>query len=244
MGKANVGTYTHFPLKQTIFPDMWKAAQLPQRMDDRTFLLSHVECDNDHQRAFKRTANEITTRGQEKTPLLEKAHLWYSMGDRMHSIGKISVFAIIVPTSEVIQSMERRGYALLEELRKALQPLILQYPQLTQKDLNDFHDGDAETLGPEYMLDVMDSFHRLTQIRQFGQSHWRCLCTRGFRHMACHHSTLISALWDPDVVNIVEWREHTVIGEGFSNFSNGYRNIGELEVWRSLERFGEYFGEK
>jgi hypothetical protein len=80
----------------------------------------------------------------------------------MHPIGKMSVSAIIVPTSEVIRSMERRGYVLLEELREALQPLILQYQKLTHKDLNDFYDGDTGTLGPEHMLDVMDSFHRVT----------------------------------------------------------------------------------
>jgi hypothetical protein len=175
---------------------MWKAAQ---RMDDRTLLLSHIECNYDHQRAFKKIAEEIAACGQEKTPLLEKIRLWYGMGGNMHSIGKMSVSAIIVPTSEVIRSMERRGYVLLEELREALQPLILQYQQLTHKDLDDFYDGDTGTLGPEHMLDVMDSFHRLTPIRQFGQIHWRCPCTWGFRHMACHHTALFSALWDPDV---------------------------------------------
>jgi hypothetical protein len=69
------------------------------------------------------------------------------MFGNMHSIGKISVSGIIVPTSKVIQSMERRGYVLLEELREALQPLILQYQQLTHKDLNEFYDGDTGTLG-------------------------------------------------------------------------------------------------
>ncbi len=88
---------------------------------------------------------------------------------------------------------------LLEELREALQPLILQYQQLTHKDLFDFYDRDTGTLSPEHMLDVMNSFHRLSPIRQFGQIHWRCPCTWGFRHKAFHHTALFSALWDPDV---------------------------------------------
>ncbi len=81
--KSNEGTCTHFPVKPTILPDMWKAAQ---RMDDRTLLLSHIECNYDHQRAFKRIAEEIAACCQEKTPLLEKIPLWYGMGGNMHSI--------------------------------------------------------------------------------------------------------------------------------------------------------------
>ncbi len=68
---------------------------------------------------------------------------------------------------------------LLEELREALQSLILQYQQLTYKDLDCFFDGDTGTLGPEHMLDIMDSFHLLTPIRQFGEIHWRYPCTWG-----------------------------------------------------------------
>jgi hypothetical protein len=68
---------------------------------------------------------------------------------------------------------------LLEELCEALKPLILQYQQLTHKDLDDFYDGDTGTLGPKYMLDVMNSFHQLTLIMQFRQIHWRCPCTWG-----------------------------------------------------------------
>ncbi len=50
LDKSNGGTNTLFPVKPTILPDMWKVAQ---RMDDRTLLLSHIECNYDHQRAFK-----------------------------------------------------------------------------------------------------------------------------------------------------------------------------------------------
>jgi hypothetical protein len=45
----------------------------------------------------------------------------------------------------------------------------------------------------------MDSVHRLILIRHYGQTHWRCLCKWDFRHMACHHSALLSALWGPYV---------------------------------------------
>jgi hypothetical protein len=90
-------------------------------------------------------------------------------------------------------------FVLLDELKEALQPLRLQYQQLTYKDLDDFYDGDTADMGPEHMIDVMEGFHRLTPIHKFGQLHARCCCTKGFRNLACHHSALLSALWDPDV---------------------------------------------
>ncbi len=91
--KSNGGTCTHFRMKPTILPDMSKAVQC---IDDHTLLLSHIECNYDHQRAFKRIAEEISACGQEKTPLLKKIRLWYGIGGKMH---KMSVSAIIVPTS-------------------------------------------------------------------------------------------------------------------------------------------------
>ncbi len=125
--------------------------------------------------------------------------IWYSIVGSMHSIGKMSVTAIIVPTSQIICNLERRGYTLLEELREALQALIVQYQQLIHKVLNDFYDGKTGTMGAKHMLDVMDSSQRLTSIRQSGQMHWKCQCTLRFRNMGCHHSALYSASWDPAV---------------------------------------------
>jgi hypothetical protein len=65
--------------------------------------------------------------------------------------------------------------------------------------LDDYYDGETVNMGPGHMLDVMESFHRLTPIPKFGEQHWKCCCTNGFRHMACHRSALLSALWDPEV---------------------------------------------
>ncbi len=67
----------------------------------------------------------------------------------MQAMGKMGVSAIVVPTGQVGYLVERRGYTLLEELHEALQPLIVQYPQLTYKDLYDFDVGVTGTLGPE-----------------------------------------------------------------------------------------------
>jgi hypothetical protein len=79
-------------------------------------------------------------------------------------------------------------------------PLRLQYQQLTNKDLDDYYDGEAAAMGPGQMLDVMESFLRLTLLHKFGQQHWTCCCTKGFRNMVCHCSALFSALWDPEVL--------------------------------------------
>ena len=150
------------------------------------------------QLAWEKFTDEIAACGAE-TPLPEKIRLWYDMGGNMQAIAKMSVAAIIMPTTQTIRSMERRGYLLIEDLKEALQPLRLQYQQLTYKDLDDFYDGDTASLGPGNMLDLMESFHRLTPIHKFGQVHTRCCCPKGFRNLACHHSALLSVLWDPEV---------------------------------------------
>ncbi len=122
--------------------------------------------------------------------------LWYGMGGNMHSTGEMSVSAIIVPTTQLIKSMERRNYILLMDIEEAIMPPCLQYQQLTNKDLDDYYDGETAAMGPGHMLDVMKSFHCLTPIHKFGEQHWKC-CTKGFRNMACNCSALFSALWGP-----------------------------------------------
>ncbi len=48
------------------------------------------------------------------------------------------------------------------------------------------------------MLNVMESFHSLTSMaRSLGWIAFTCPCNDGFRCLACCHSTLFSALWDP-----------------------------------------------
>ena len=66
----------------------------------------------------------------------------------MHSIGKMSVSAIIVPTTQLIKSMERRNYILLTDIEEAIIPLRHQYQQLTNKYLDDYYDGDTAAMGP------------------------------------------------------------------------------------------------
>ncbi len=80
----------------------------------------------------------------------------------MHSIGKVSVTAIYVPTTRTIKGLEKRGFSLIDELQEALQPLRLQYQQLTNKDLDDHYDGDTAAMGPKHRLHVMECFYRLT----------------------------------------------------------------------------------
>ncbi len=92
-----------------------------------------------------------------------------------------------------------RNYILLEDIEEAIKPLRLQYQQLTHRDLSDYYDGDTSAMGPGHMLDIMESFHRLTPMHKFGEMHWRCCCTKGFRNLACHHTVLFSALWDPEL---------------------------------------------
>jgi hypothetical protein len=91
------------------------------------------------------------------------------MGCNMHSIGKMSVSVIIVPTTQLIKSMERRNYILLTDIEEAIMPLRLKYQQLTNKDLDDYYDGETAAIGPGHMLNLMESFHRLTPIHKFGE---------------------------------------------------------------------------
>jgi hypothetical protein len=52
-----------------------------------------------------------------------------------------------VPTTGTIKGLEKRGYSLIYELQEALQPLRLQYQQLTNKDLDDYYYGDTAAMG-------------------------------------------------------------------------------------------------
>ena len=132
--KANAELNTSFVGRPSFEPEMWRMAQL---LDSRTLSLSHIECNYDQQRAWKKITVEIAAIGEADTPLTEKIRLWYGMGGNMHSIGKMSVSAIIVPTTQLIKSMERRNYSLLKDIEEAIKPLRLQYQQLTHKDLDD-----------------------------------------------------------------------------------------------------------
>jgi hypothetical protein len=133
-----------------------------------TLTLSHIECNYDQQCAWEMITDEIAAIGEAETPLTEKILLWYGTGCNMHSIGKTSVSAIIAPTTQLIKSMERRNYILLTDIEEAIMPLRLQYQQLTNKDSDDYYDGETAAMGPRHMLDVMESFHRLTPIHKFG----------------------------------------------------------------------------
>jgi hypothetical protein len=191
--KTNEGCGTAFPSAPTITDDMWKHAQL---IDTRTFLLSTVECNPDLQRGFNLVTEAIAAYGEATTPLPEKIRLWQSDGNSMDHLPKTSFTAIIVPTTSIIKQLEKKGYKLILDLKEALVPLVLQYQQLMYKNLDDFYDGDTACLGPSHMLNIMEAFHRLTPIRKFGGLQWRCVCTKGFRCMACGHSLLFSCLWD------------------------------------------------
>jgi hypothetical protein len=49
------------------------------------------------------------------------------------------------------------------------------------------------------MFNVMECFHRLTPMHKCGVLHWKCFCTNCFRKLACRHTALFSAPWDPEV---------------------------------------------
>ncbi len=68
----------------------------------------------------------------------------------------------------VIKGLEKRGYSIIDELQEALQPLRLQYQQLTNKDLDDHYDGDTAAMGPKHGLDVIECFYRLTLMHNGG----------------------------------------------------------------------------
>jgi hypothetical protein len=108
--------------------------------------LSHIECNNDQQRAWKKITDEITAIREAETPHTKKILLWHGMGGNMHSIGKMSISAIIVPTTQLIKTMERRNYILLKDIEEAIMPLRLHYQQLTNKDLDDYYDGEAAVM--------------------------------------------------------------------------------------------------
>ncbi len=85
------------------------------------------------------------------------------------------------------------------ELEEEIKPMLLQYQMLSNKDLDDYFEENPGT-GPSHMLDVMESFHRITPIsRSLGGISFTCPCCDGFRCLACCHSILFSALWDPKI---------------------------------------------
>jgi hypothetical protein len=124
--------------------------------------------------------------------------MWQGDGNKM-SIPKTNIKGILVPTKYCISLLERKGSTAFTEIGEELRPLLLKYQRLTYKTLNDYFEDNPGT-GPSHMLDVMECFHHITPMaRSLGEITFTCLCDDGFRCIACCHTTLFSALWDPKV---------------------------------------------
>jgi hypothetical protein len=194
MGKlcnANDGLNTSFPSCPIFEPEMWRMAQ---RLDSSTLSLSlaHIECNYINSVPGRRSPMRSQLSERLRHPFQRRLGCGTAW-----AAPQMSISAIIVPSTQLIKSMERRNYILLKDIEEAIMPLHLQYQQLTNKDLDDYYEGNTAAMGPGHMLDVMESFHRL--IHKFGQQHFKCCCTKGFRNMAGHRSALFSALWGPEV---------------------------------------------
>jgi hypothetical protein len=115
----------------------------------------------------------------------------------MAQIPKTNITSILVVTTHYNRSLEKRKISALIEIEEEIKPMQLQYQMLTHKNLDDYFEENPGTR-PSHMLDVMESFHSLTPMArsQDGIS-FTCPCNDGFRCIACCHSTLFSALWDP-----------------------------------------------
>ncbi len=122
---------------------------MAQHLDSSTLILSHIDSNYYQQLAWQKITEEIVACEEADTPLQEKIWLWYCMGGNMHSIGKMIVAAIydMPTTGTIIKELERQGYSLIDELQEAIQPLRLQYQQLTNKDLDDYYYGDTAAMG-------------------------------------------------------------------------------------------------
>jgi hypothetical protein len=186
---------TTFPSAPTITSEMWKGAQ---NLDVRTLQLSYLKCNPQLRLAFSKVADQISAYGEIETPIFEKIRMWHADGNNMSHTLRTNIKGILVPTTYSIRSLEKKkGTMALTDIEEELNPMLLQYQMLTYKTLNDYFDKNPGT-GPSHMFDIMESFHRLTQIsRILGQIAFTCPCDDGFRCMACCHSTLLSALWDP-----------------------------------------------
>jgi hypothetical protein len=67
--KANAELNTNFVGRPSFEPEMWRLAQ---RLDTRTLSLSHIECNYDFQRAWKKITDEIAAIGEALPACLEE----------------------------------------------------------------------------------------------------------------------------------------------------------------------------
>jgi hypothetical protein len=183
-----------FPSAPTITSEMRKGAQ---NLDVRTLQLSYLECNPPLRRAFSKVAYQISGYGESETLILEKIRLWHPDGNCMAQIPRTNIKGILVPTTHYIRSLEKKKISALMEMEEEIKPMQLQYQMHTHNDLDDYFEENPGT-GPSHMFDFMESFHRLTPMaRSLGGISFTCPCSDGFRCVACCHSTLFSALWDP-----------------------------------------------
>ena len=200
----------HLRSVPVIRSEIWKEVQ---RIDTRTLMLTFCEADAATQKTFDRAMDAIAAEGTDETSLMTKIAMWQDRGQQI-KIARTSCISFIVPTTKIIRRRYKIGCHQLMDNEAELTPLRVKYQLLTSKrgELQEFYDT-YPGLGPEHMLDIMDSFCRLTPlptnlkceaVGEDGRSEgcaltFKCPCRDCFIGYACSHNVLFSAVWDSKI---------------------------------------------
>jgi hypothetical protein len=114
----------------------------------------------------------------------------------MAQIPRTNLKGILVPTTHYSRSLEKKKISALIELEEEIKPMWLQYQMLTHKTLDDYFEENPGTR-PSHMLDVIESFHRLTPMAQsLGGISFTCPCNVDFGVLpvAIEHCFLLSGI--------------------------------------------------
>jgi hypothetical protein len=116
------------------------------------------------------------------TPLMEKIRLWQDGGNAI-DVALTKCTSIIMPTSQIVRKLERKGHSTLLALEAALFPLLEEYRLLTSKSMDGYFKNYPDR-GVEHMLDLMECFYSLMPLQRKNRwQAWMCCCQKGFTHV-------------------------------------------------------------
>jgi hypothetical protein len=187
--ETNEHVFCNVPVLQ---PEMYTALQ---ETDVRVLQLCYVEGDAASRKTFARKMDAIAAEASALTPLMEKIRLWQDGGNAIE-IARTKCTSIIMPTSQIVRKLEKKGHSTLLALEAALFPLREEYRLLTSMSMDEYFELYPDR-GVEHMLDIMECFYRVSPLqRKNGWQAWLCCCQKGFTHLCCSHSGLLTAIWE------------------------------------------------
>ncbi len=118
------------------------------------------------QRKYRSKMDAIAGEASALTPLMEKIRMWQDKGNAIE-IARSKCTSVIMPTSQIIRKLERKGYSTLMGIEAALLPLLEEYRLLTSnlKSMDEYF-KNYPSRGVEHMITIMECFYCLAPLER------------------------------------------------------------------------------